>query len=400
MLKILTVIGTRPEAIKLAPVVLELKRRPTEFLCLVCATGQHRELLDQVLSVFGIVPDHDLDLMSHGQSLAQITARAVEGLDRIIALENPDVVLVQGDTTTAFCGALAAYYQKKKVGHVEAGLRTGNKFAPFPEEINRRLVGALTDYHFAPTDHARAALLSEGVLSSSVFVTGNTVIDALLWVRERVHREVPGLPAGLVKAIGGNQVILVTGHRRESFGDGFENICAAIREVADASPNVLFIYPVHLNPNVQEPVNRILGGHARIRLIEPQAYLPFVWLMDRASIVLTDSGGVQEEAPSLGKPVLVMRETTERPEGIAAGNARLVGVQKEKIAGELLRLLNHPEERLAMAAARNPYGDGHAAGRIAETLLHGSQIANASGTTPGISTPESELTVMKAQLHT
>jgi UDP-N-acetylglucosamine 2-epimerase (non-hydrolysing) len=381
MLKILTVIGTRPEAIKLAPVVLELKRRPGEFLSRVCATAQHREMLDQVLSVFGIVPDHDLDLMSHAQSLAQITARAVEGLNQIIARENPDVVLVQGDTTTAFCGALAAYYQKKKVGHVEAGLRTGNKFAPFPEEINRRLVGALTDYHFAPTDHARAALLAEGVLSSSVFVTGNTVIDALLWVRERVHREAPDLPAGLAEAIDGNQVILVTGHRRESFGDGFENICGAIREVADASPNVLFIYPVHLNPNVQEPVNRILGGHARIRLIEPQPYLPFVWLMDRATIVLTDSGGVQEEAPSLGKPVLVMRETTERPEGIAAGNARLVGVQKGKIVGELLRLLNHPEERMAMAAARNPYGDGHAAGRIVEALLHASQIANAKRTT-------------------
>jgi UDP-N-acetylglucosamine 2-epimerase (non-hydrolysing) len=283
--------------------------------------------------------------------------------------EKPDVVLVQGDTTTALCGALAAYYQKKKVGHVEAGLRTGDKFAPFPEEINRRLIAPLTDYHFAPTEHAKAVLLAEGIPGSTVFVTGNTVIDALLWVRKKVRQNQPALPAGLAEALDGRQMVLVTGHRRESFGEGFENICGAIRAMADASTNVLFIYPVHLNPNVQEPVNRILGAHPRIRLIEPQSYLPFVWLMDRATVVLTDSGGVQEEAPSLGKPVLVMRETTERPEGIVTGNARLVGVKQERIVAELSRLLNDPEARAAMTAVRNPYGDGQAAERIIDILL-------------------------------
>jgi UDP-N-acetylglucosamine 2-epimerase (non-hydrolysing) len=368
-LKVLTIVGTRPEAIKLAPVILELRRRSKDFMSVVCATGQHRQMLDQVFSAFGIVPDHDLNLMSLGQSLAQITARAVEGLDRVVATEKPDVVLVQGDTTTALCGALAAYYQKRKVGHVEAGLRTGNKFAPFPEEINRRLVAPLTDYHFAPTEHARTTLLAEGIPGSTVFVTGNTVIDALLWVRERVRQAPPALPAGLAEALDGRQMVLVTGHRRESFGEGFESICGAIREIADAYSDVVFIYPVHLNPNVQEPVNRILGAHPRVRLIEPQSYLPFVWLMDRATVVLTDSGGVQEEAPSLGKPVLVMRETTERPEGITAGNARLVGVRKETIVEELSRLLTDPQARAAMSAVRNPYGDGRAAERIAEILL-------------------------------
>ena len=370
MIRVLIIIGTRPEAIKLAPVVLELKRRPAQFSPRVCATGQHRQMLDQALSVFDIAPDCDLDLMSPGQTLAQLTGRAVEGLNQVIMEENPDVVLVQGDTTTAFCGALAAYYQKKKVGHVEAGLRTGNKFAPFPEEMNRRLVCSLTDYHFAPTEHARTALLSEGVQSAAVFVTGNKVIDALLWVRDKVRLKIPDMPAGLASQLDGHQVVLVTGHRRESFGEGFENICQAIREVADSCPNVRFIYPVHLNPNVREPVRRILGGHDRIWLIDPQPYLPFVWLMDHASIVLTDSGGVQEEAPSLGKPVLVMRETTERPEGVAAGNALLVGVRQEKIVAELRRLLNHPSERASMTIQRNPYGDGHAAERIGDILAH------------------------------
>jgi UDP-N-acetylglucosamine 2-epimerase len=367
-LKVLTVIGTRPEAIKLAPVLLEFRRRPAQFRSFVCATGQHRQMLDQVLPVFDIQADHDLGLMLPRQSLAQITARAVEGLNKIIEQESPDVVLVQGDTTTAFCGALAAYYHKKKVAHVEAGLRTGNRFAPFPEEINRRLISSLTDYHFAPTDGAKAALLAEGVSASSVFVTGNTVIDALFWVRDRVRSRQPDLPYGLAQELDGNQVVLVTGHRRESFGKGFENICGAIREIADAFSNVLFIYAVHLNPHVREPVNRILGGHKRIRLIEPQPYLSFVWLMDRATILLTDSGGVQEEAPSLGKPVLVMRETTERPEGVAAGNARLVGVRKEGIAAELIRLLEDAKERAAMGSTSNPYGDGRAAMRIADAL--------------------------------
>ena len=367
-LKVLTVLGTRPEAIKLAPVIIELERQPDRFVSRVCATAQHRQMLDQVLTLFDIDPDYDLDIMASGQSLAEVTASAVKGLDPVIAREQPDIVLVQGDTTTAFCGALAAYYHRVRVGHVEAGLRTGHKYAPFPEEINRCLIARLADYHFTPTERAREALISEGVVESSVFLTGNTVIDALIWVRERVREVRPKLLDGLAEAIDGRHMVLVTGHRRESFGQGFENICHAIREVADVFPDVVFVYPVHLNPNVREPVSRILDKHERIHLIEPLSYAPFVWLMDHAAIVLTDSGGVQEEAPSLGKPVLVMRETTERPEGIVAGNALLVGVQRERIVRELARLLRHPEQREAMGRIRNPYGDGKAAVRIVETL--------------------------------
>jgi UDP-N-acetylglucosamine 2-epimerase (non-hydrolysing) len=367
-IKVLTIIGTRPEAIKLAPVVLELKRRQDLFDFPVCVTAQHREMLDQVLALFGITPDYDLNIMSSGQTLAQVTARAMEGLDNVVSQEKPDVILVQGDTTTAFCGALTGYYHQIKIGHVEAGLRTGNRYAPFPEEINRCLIGCIADLHFAPTEQAMLTLLNEGVTDSNVFVTGNTVIDALLWVRERVRAAPPELPTGLFEAITGQQIILVTGHRRESFGDGFDNICYAIRDVADSFVNAAFVYPVHLNPNVREPVNRILGGHPRIHLIEPLSYAPFVWLMDRATIVLTDSGGVQEEAPSLGKPVLVMREMTERPEGIAAGNALLVGVQRERIVDGLRQLLSDPAKRAAMAAVNNPYGDGLAAQRIVDIL--------------------------------
>ena len=366
--RVLTVIGTRPEAIKLAPVVLELERRPDQFVSQVCVTAQHREMLDQALALFGITPDYDLNIMSPGQTLAQVTARAMEGLDRVLSQDKLDLVLTQGDTTTSFCGALAGYYHRIPVGHIEAGLRTGDKYAPFPEEVNRRLVGQIADWHFAPTEHARQALLREGVPESSVFVIGNTVIDALLWVRERVRAMRPELPDGLSESLDGHQVILVTAHRRESFGQGFEDICQAIREVADAFPTVAFIYPVHLNPNVREPVYRVLGGHPRIHLIEPLTYAPFVWLMDRATIVLTDSGGVQEEAPSLGKPVLVMRETSERPEGIAAGNAVLVGVQKERIVEGLTELLQNPAKRAKMTAVNNPYGDGAAAQRIVRIL--------------------------------
>ena len=366
--KVLTIVGTRPEAIKLAPVVLELKHRQDLFDSPVCVTAQHREMLDQSLALFGIKPDYDLDIMSPGQTLAQVTARAMEGLDNAVSQEKPDLILVQGDTTTAFCGALAGYYHQIKVGHVEAGLRTGNKYAPFPEEINRCLVGRIADLHFAPTEQARQTLLNEGILDTTVFVTGNTVIDALLWVRERVRATPPELPKGLFEATTGQQIILVTGHRRESFGDGFDNICHAIREIADVFPNVAFVYPVHLNPNVREPVNCILGGHPRIHLIAPLSYAPFVWLMDRATIVLTDSGGVQEEAPCLGKPVLVMRETTERPEGIIAGNALLVGVQRDRIVDGLRQLLCDPERRAEMAAVNNPYGDGLAAKRIVDIL--------------------------------
>jgi UDP-N-acetylglucosamine 2-epimerase (non-hydrolysing) len=368
-INVLTIIGTRPEAIKLAPVVLEMRRRQDLFHFPVCVTAQHREMLDQVLALFGIVPDYDLNIMSSGQTLAQVTARAMEGLDAVVSRENPDVILVQGDTTTAFCGALTGYYHQIEVGHIEAGLRTGNKYAPFPEEINRCLIGRIADLHFAPTEQARKTLLDEDVADARVFVTGNTVIDALLWVRERVRTATPELPKGLSEAITGQQIILVTGHRRESFGDGFDNICRAIREIAECCAGVAFVYPVHLNPNVREPVNRILGGHPRIHLVGPLSYAPFVWLMDRATIVLTDSGGVQEEAPSLGKPVLVMRETTERPEGIAAGNALLVGVQRERIVDGLRQLLCDPERRARMAAVNNPYGDGLAAQRIVEILL-------------------------------
>jgi UDP-N-acetylglucosamine 2-epimerase (non-hydrolysing) len=368
--RILTIIGTRPEAIKLAPVVLELRGKPDLFISKVCVTAQHREMLDQPLAIFGIKPDYDLNIMSPRQTLAQITSRAVTGLDKVIAKEKPDLLLVQGDTTTAFCGALAGFYHKIKVGHVEAGLRTGNKYAPFPEEMNRRLLGQIADLHFAPTEYAKQALLREGISAPSVFVTGNPVIDALLWMRTRVRAIPPNLPRGLAAAIEGRRAILVTGHRRESFGEGFENICHAIREVADSFADIAFVYPVHLNPGVRKPVTRILGGHPRIHLTEPLSYAQFVWLMDHAEIVLTDSGGVQEEGPSLGKPVLVMRETTERPEGITAGNALLVGVRQDRIVDGLMRLLRESEVRAAMGTVNNPYGDGHAAGRIVNILAH------------------------------
>jgi UDP-N-acetylglucosamine 2-epimerase (non-hydrolysing) len=367
-IRALTIFGTRPEVIKLAPVILEMKRRPERFTVKVCATAQHRQMLDQALSVFDVSVDEDLDIMTPEQSLAQVTARAVERLAGVIGTEQPDVVLVQGDTTTAFTGALASYYHQVKVGHVEAGLRTGNKYAPFPEELNRRLIGQLTDFHFAPTERARQALLNEGFPQGNIFVTGNTVIDALLWVRDLVRQKQPPLPEELISWLKGHPMVLITGHRRESFGEGFENICQAVRQVADQFPDVSFVYPVHLNPNVREPVNRILGGHQRILLIDPLPYEPFVWLMDHATVVLTDSGGVQEEAPSLEKPVLVMREVTERPEGIEAGVARLVGVSQASIAEGLIELLSNPQIRRKMTAAQNPYGDGRASQRIANIL--------------------------------
>jgi len=366
--KVLVIFGTRPEAIKLAPVVHHLKTRGSAFRTIICVTAQHREILDQVLSLFEIKPDYDLNIMTTRQSLTQITVRAIEGLGNVIEKEVPDVVLVQGDTTTTFCGALAAFYHKIEVGHIEAGLRTDNKYAPFPEEINRRMTTQLTDYHFAPTEHARQSLTRDGIVDSSIFVTGNTVIDAMLWVLNKMREKPPQLPEGLDNILDHRHLVLVTCHRRESFGQGFENICGAIREVADAFPEWGFVYPVHLNPNVREPVNRILGGHKRIHLIEPLSYGPFVWLMDKAKIVLTDSGGVQEEAPSLGKPVLVMRENTERPEGIEACNARLLGVKKDSIINGLVELLECPEKLEEMAKVNNPYGDGHAAEKIVGIL--------------------------------
>jgi UDP-N-acetylglucosamine 2-epimerase (non-hydrolysing) len=366
--RILTVIGTRPEAIKLSPVVIELQRRSDEFESLVCATGQHREMLDQALAIFGVQPDFDLNIMSPGQTLAQVTSRAIAGLDEVLASTKPHWTLVQGDTTTALCGALASHYRHVLIGHVEAGLRTGNKYAPFPEEMNRRLIGRLADHHFAPTEHARQVLSGEKVEANSIHMTGNTVIDALLLVSDRVREATPELPDGLLNAIGDSILVLITGHRRESFGNGFENICHAIRDVADAQSGVQFVYPVHLNPQVEAPVHRILGNHPRIHLIQPLTYEPFVWMMNRATVILTDSGGVQEEAPSLGKPVLVMRETTERPEGITAGNARLVGVDRQKITEQLTLLLTDPREREKMAAVNNPYGDGTAARQIVDVL--------------------------------
>ena len=367
--KILTVIGTRPEAIKLAPLALELAARD-EFESVVCATGQHREMLDQALAIFDVVPQHDLGIMSPGQTLATVTSKAIDGLDRVIQQEQPDLTLVQGDTTSAFCGALASHYRQTAVGHVEAGLRTEDKFSPFPEEMNRRLIGRLADYHFAPTEHARQTLLNEALVpEESVVLTGNTVIDALVMVRDRVTSHRPELGFDFDQHVGEAPMVLITGHRRESFGGGFEGICQAIREVADRQSEVHFVYPVHLNPQVREPVNRILGEHSRIHLIEPLQYEPFVWMMNRAEVILTDSGGVQEEAPSLGKPVLVMRETTERPEGVKAGNARLVGVERQAIVDALNRLLDQPSEREAMAAVNNPYGDGTASRKIADFLL-------------------------------
>lgn len=368
MIKVLLVFGTRPEAIKLAPVIYSLRNMPSIFDARICVTAQHRQILDQVLDLFEITPDYDLDIMTSGQSLTEVTQKAVTGVSKIIEAERPDVVLVQGDTTTTFCGALAAYYNQVKVGHIEAGLRTANKYAPFPEEINRRLTTQLTDYHFAPTEFARRSLINEGIKEDSIFVTGNTVIDALLWIRTKMTENPMSLPVGLEDTLDGRKIVLVTSHRRESFGDGFENICKAIREVADYFEDVLFVYPVHLNPNVQEPVNRLLGGHQRIHLIEPLSYAPFVWLMNHATIVLTDSGGVQEEAPSLGKPVLVMRETTERPEGTESGNAILVGTKKRNIVTHLSNLLEHEEIIETMAKVSNPYGDGQAAKRIADIL--------------------------------
>jgi UDP-N-acetylglucosamine 2-epimerase (non-hydrolysing) len=367
MKKISIVFGTRPEAIKLGPLILELKRRP-EFDAQVCVTAQHREMLDQVLAVFGVRPDADLNLMTPGQALPELTARAVTALSRHLQAARPDRVLVQGDTTTTFCAALAAYYLRIPVAHVEAGLRTGDRYAPFPEEINRRLTTHLADLHFAPTEAARDHLLREGIPAGSVHVTGNTVIDALLWVRAKIRRTPPELPAGLAAALDGKRLVLVTGHRRESFGRPFEAICRAIADVAARFPDVAVVYPVHLNPNVQEPVRRILGGAERVHLVEPLPYEPFVALLDRAYLVLTDSGGVQEEAPSLGKPVLVMREVTERPEGIAAGCAELAGVTREGIVDSVTRLLTDAALYQRMSQAQNPYGDGQAALRIADLL--------------------------------
>ena len=364
MLRVLSVFGTRPEAIKMAPVVRALALAE-DIDSRVCVTAQHREMLDQVLDLFSIRPDYDLNLMRPGQGLTEITTGVLAGLKTVLEELRPDLVLVHGDTTTTLAASLAAYYQQIPVGHVEAGLRTGNLFSPWPEEINRRLTGAITRLHFAPTPRSEANLLAEALNPDHVFVTGNTVIDALFDVVEMLKSDT-ARSAQWEEAFGidpSKRMILVTGHRRESFGGGFERICRALAKIAERE-DVQIVYPVHLNPNVKGPVEQSLGALPSVRLIPPQDYLPFVWLMSRAELILTDSGGVQEEAPSLGKPVLVMRETTERPEAVEAGTVRLVGTDEARIVAEVSRLLDDRSAREDMARAHNPYGDGQAAARI------------------------------------
>ncbi|MDA8170055.1 MAG: UDP-N-acetylglucosamine 2-epimerase (non-hydrolyzing) [Nitrospiraceae bacterium] len=371
-MKTLVVFGTRPEAIKLAPLIKELEGDGF-FRPVVCVTAQHREMLDQVLGVFGIRPAYDLNIMKKDQGLHDITGLALKGIGEVIGAERPDVVIVQGDTTTTFAGALAAYYSRVPVAHVEAGLRTFDKYRPFPEEINRRLTTRIAELHFVPTPKSRENLLREAVEPGKIFVTGNTVIDALLMTVEKQRRSgqqrerLAGAPGG-TPADNGRKMILVTSHRRENFGGGVDNICLALREIAVSRPSVDIVFPVHPNPNVQGPVRRILGGVANVHLIPPAGYGPFVHLLSRAHLILTDSGGVQEEAPSLGKPVLVMRETTERPEGVEAGTVRLVGTDRGQIVRETNRLLDDEKAYAAMSAAHNPYGDGKASKRIAGIL--------------------------------
>lgn len=358
------IFGTRPEAIKLSPLILAMKDHP-DLEPHVCVTGQHRQMLDQVLEVFGVVPDVDLDLMLPNQTLGELTARSIYAIDAYLKEHKPDMVLVQGDTTAVFCAALCAFYHRIPVGHVEAGLRTWNKFSPFPEELNRVLATRLADLHFAPTNTSRDNLIKEGVALDRIFVTGNTVIDALHLALERIKANppaIPGLPPETMT--NGHPLVLITGHRRESFGEGFRNICLAIAELAQQLPSAEFVYPVHLNPNVREPVFSLLDNMPNIHLIDPLGYLSFVALMNRAKIILTDSGGVQEEAPSLGKPVLVMRETTERPEAVAMGTVRLVGTDSYAIVSNVSMLMTDRASYEQMANAVNPYGDGKAAGRI------------------------------------
>jgi len=368
--KISVIFGTRPEAIKLAPVILALKNNQ-HFKCKVCVTAQHRQMLDQVLKVFKIKPDVDLNLMRLNQTLAGLTARAISGIDTYLAQEKPDMIIVQGDTTTVFCAALCAFYHKIPIGHVEAGLRTGNKYSPFPEEANRILATHLSALHFAPTQKARQNLLQEGIEPEKIFVTGNTVIDALFLALEKIKKKQPviaQLPKAIVRS--SQQLVLITGHRRENFGEGFRNICKAIKTLAQRFSEVQFVYPVHLNPNVLKPVYSLLDNQKNIHLIEPLDYLPFVTLMNRSTIILTDSGGVQEEAPSLGKPVLVMRDTTERPEAVDMGTVKLVGTNVNAIIDNVATLLNDKKVYSAMASAVNPYGDGKATDRIISAIAH------------------------------
>lgn len=373
MIKTLFIFGTRPEAIKLCPVLLHQRDRRNEFQIRVCVTAQHRQMLDQVLSVFGIEPDHDLNVMQPGQTLFQSTSRMIGALEGVLTAERPDMVVVQGDTTTTLCGALAGFYLDIPVAHVEAGLRTFDMRQPFPEEMNRVLTTRLSTLNFAATDWARDNLLAEGVDTARIFVTGNPGIDAVLYVRDGLEQGRLPAPPGLALDPS-KKLVLVTAHRRESFGEGFEHICRALARLASRD-DVQIVYPVHPNPNVQEPVNKYLAGQPNVLLIQPLTYVPFVDLMRRAHILLTDSGGVQEEGPSLGKPILVMREKTERPEAVIAGTVKLVGTDEDAIYTEASRLLEDRSEYERMARIHNPYGDGHASERIADGILaffHGS----------------------------
>ena len=385
MTKVLLVFGTRPEAIKMCPLVKEFQKYLTEFQTVVCVTGQHREMLDQVLQIFGVTPDYDLNIMKQGQDLFDVTSRVLTGMRDVLDAEKPDVVLVHGDTTTSMAAALATFYRQIPVGHVEAGLRTHNIYSPWPEEMNRQITGRIASYHFSPTPLSRQNLLNEGIDPEKITVTGNTVIDALQWVVENVMEKgyVPKDPsvASLFKddkqRPEGRRMVLITGHRRENFGEGFINICQAIKQLAEKYPDVDFVYPMHLNPNVRKPIKEIFGDQIsrlhpadsarndiNLYFIEPLDYLDFVFLMSRSTLVLTDSGGIQEEAPGLGKPVLVMRDTTERPEALKAGTVRLVGTDKDRIISEVSRLLDDQDYYRAMSQAVNPYGDGKACGRI------------------------------------
>lgn len=374
-MRVLSVFGTRPEAIKMAPVVKALSDA-SGIEGLVCVTAQHRHMLDQVLDLFEITPDADLDIMRPNQDLAHITTAVLEGVGNVLDDLKPDRILVHGDTTTTFAAALAAYYRKIPVGHVEAGLRTGDIYAPFPEEMNRRLADVITDMYFAPTEGARDNLLREGAPAERIFVTGNTVIDSLLHITSKLEVDEKlrnDLDAGHPFLDPGQKLILVTGHRRENFGDGFENICHALAALGNRD-DVQVVYPVHLNPNVREPVMRILGNHDNVHLIEPAEYLPFIRLMQQSHIVITDSGGIQEEAPSLGKPVLVMRDVTERPEAVDAGTVKLVGTNQETIIAECTRLLDDDAAYETMSRSHNPYGDGHAANRIVEEITDAEKV--------------------------
>jgi UDP-N-acetylglucosamine 2-epimerase (non-hydrolysing) len=369
MKKISVIFGTRPEAIKLAPVILELKRHP-ELICEVCITAQHREMLDQVLEIFQIIPDFDLNLMAPNQGLAEFASKAIDRLNAYMQQNRPDLVLVQGDTTTVFAASLAAFYNKIPVGHVEAGLRSGNRYAPFPEEINRVLTSRLTSIHFCPTDGNKQNLLGEGIDEKTIYVTGNTVIDALLIAREMVSENPPVIDGIKKDIVAEKRFVLITGHRRENFGSGFEEICNAIQALSCRFPEVHFIYPVHLNPNVQDPVRRILGNAQfnNIHLIKPLSYLQFVYLMNKCDLILTDSGGIQEEGPSLGKPVLVMRDVTERPEGVDSGTVRLVGTNAQLIINYVSKLLSHDELYDQMISVENPYGKGDSSQKIVSII--------------------------------